>query len=285
MSRQDRRGDQIALLQMASQARAAKRQGRQEEYLGLLAKLERAHAEHRQLREAEHARRHGRKPLDAAAIAAAGVAIADAQGLDEVSMRKIAAVLGSGTMSLYHYVRTKEDLLAAMQDLILGEVLVQPAALRGNWRSAFTAIAKATRETYRRHPWALGIQSEGGRPGLNGLRHVEQSLEALASTGLGFDDKLAILVVIDDYIFGHSVRATEVSTFGDGAEETLAGIAAYIRENVTAKDFPVLTAEIGDQTLEDFVRRWEGAFRPDDWFEMGLEAVMTGLAQRYHIND
>src|SRR5689334_23340997 len=71
-------------------------------------------------RDRERARRSGKRPLDTEAIAAAAVAIADAQGVDEVSMRKVAAVLGAGTMSLYHYVRTKEDLLAAMDDLIMG---------------------------------------------------------------------------------------------------------------------------------------------------------------------
>src|SRR3982750_4358946 len=63
------------------------------------AEAQRLHDEAHRAHDAERARRKGKKPLDAASIALAAVAIADAQGLDEVSMRKIAAVLGSGTMS------------------------------------------------------------------------------------------------------------------------------------------------------------------------------------------
>src|SRR5215471_15921337 len=83
-------------------------------------------ARHRE-RVERHRERHHRRYSDGLSteqIAAAAVAIADAQGLDELSMRKIAAVLGAGTMSLYHHVRTKEDLLAIMDDLIMGEILV-----------------------------------------------------------------------------------------------------------------------------------------------------------------
>ncbi len=246
---------------------------------------QRLHDEAHRLRDAERARRSGRKPLDAVAIATAAVAIADAQGIDEVSMRKIAAVLGSGTMSLYHYVRTKEDLLAAMDDIIMGEILVPPRELKGGWREAMTAVAKATRDAYRRHPWALTIQTQGGQPGLNGLRHVEQSLAALADTGLGFEAKMAINVVVDDFVFGHSLRAVAVDFESGDTEKMLGYIADFMAANIRQEEFPELMKEMGDTPMAEFVQRMAHTFHPDEWFATGLDSVLDGLARHYDIKE
>ena len=242
---------------------------------------QRMHDERHRQREEEKARRAGRKPLDATAIATAAVAIADAQGLEEVSMRKIAAVLGWGTMSLYHYVRTKEDLLAAMDDLIMGEILSSPHELRGGWRKAITAIAHHTRDAYKRHPWALTIQTAGGQPGLNGLRHVEQSLAALAPTGLSFEKKMAMAIIVDDFVFGHSLRETG-SDFTDAqAEGAIAEVAGYMAQHLDQKEFTFLMEAKGDAPVADFVGRMIKSFRPDEWFEAGLESILDGLGKRF----
>src|ERR1700728_2329250 len=86
-------------------------------------------------------------------IAAAAIAVADAEGFASVSMRRIAEDLGVGTMSLYYYVKTKADLIGAMDDAIMAEVLVP--SLPTNWRPALVAIATRTRDAFMRHPWAL----------------------------------------------------------------------------------------------------------------------------------
>ena len=273
------------------------RRGREEMQRGLLeaeraraegermkAEARRAHDEAHRLRDAERARRHGKRPLDAEAIAAAAVAIADAQGVDEVSMRKIAAVLGSGTMSLYHYVRTKEELLAAMDDLVMGEILLPPRDLKGGWRKAMRAIATQTRDAHRRHPWALNVQSGGGHPGINSLRHVEQSLAALADTGLGFEAKMAILLTVDNFVFGHSLRAQDG---GDAKEATdpgnMAAITAFLAAHVTPGAFPELTAAMGGGTPAELLEKMASAFDPDAWFDIGLEAILDGLERHFNI--
>lgn len=245
----------------------------------------RLHDEAHRLRQAERARRSGRKPLDAGAIAAAAVAIADAQGIDEVSMRKIAAVLGSGTMSLYHHVRTKEDLLAAMDDLIMGEILVAPHELKAGWRKGMAAIAHRTRDAYRRHPWALTIQSEGGQPGINGLRHVEQSLAALASTGLDFESKMAINIIVDDFVFGHALRAISLHANANETEEAMTRIAEYMSAHLNLAEFPMLMESVGDTPLKDFIQRMARSFHPDEWFETGLNSIIEGVAKRFDIKD
>ena len=80
--------------------------------------------------------------------------IADEDGAEAVSMRRIASELGVGTMSLYHHVGDKEELLALMSDAVSGELLV-PGEILGDWRAALRAIAHRTREALLRHPWLI----------------------------------------------------------------------------------------------------------------------------------
>jgi len=142
-------------------------------------------------------------PLSREKIAAVALAIADAEGFASVSMRRIAQEMGVGTMSLYYYVKTKADLIAVMDDALMGEVLVP--SLPANWREALTGIATRTRDVFLRHPWALSSMLSAP-PGVNAMRHMEQCLQALAGTTMTTREKLALLAMIDDFVFGYALR-------------------------------------------------------------------------------
>jgi AcrR family transcriptional regulator len=142
-------------------------------------------------------------PLSREKIAAAALAIADAEGFSSVSMRRIAQEMGVGTMSLYYYVKTKADLIAVMDDALMGEVLAP--SLPANWREALTVIASRTRDVFLRHPWALSSMLSAP-PGVNAMHHMEQCLQALAGTGMTIREKLALLAIIDDFVFGYALR-------------------------------------------------------------------------------
>ena len=88
-------------------------------------------------------------------------------------------------MTLYHYVRNKDELLTLMDDAIMGELLVPDDELADGWRAALTQIADRTRDVLSRHPWTFDRLGDG-RPGPNGMRHFEQSLRAVA--GLEISD-------------------------------------------------------------------------------------------------
>src|ERR1043166_2657612 len=133
-------------------------------------------------------------------IAAAALAIADAEGFDAISMRRVAQDLGVGTMSLYYYVKTKDDLVAVMDDALMGEILL-PSLPKG-WKRAITAIATRTRDVFLRHPWAL-VSMSSAPPGPNAMRHMEQCLEALAETSMTADQKFSLLAIVDDFVFGY----------------------------------------------------------------------------------
>src|SRR5215472_8064502 len=143
-------------------------------------------------------------------IASVALAIADGEGFEAVSMRGVAD-LGAGTMSLYYYLRSKDDLVALMDDALLGESLIPDDELPDDWRAALAAIARRTRDVFLRHPWALhSLQGEaavhGAPVGPNGLRHFEQSLAALEHAPLDTSQKLDLLAIVDDYVFGHVLR-------------------------------------------------------------------------------
>lgn len=94
-------------------------------------------------------------------IDAAATRIADTEGFEAVSMRRLAAELDAGTMTLYHCVRTKDELLTLVVDAFLGEVVLPPEQrLPRDWRVAITLIGRRTRDALRRHPWVLDITDD-----------------------------------------------------------------------------------------------------------------------------
>ena len=136
-------------------------------------------------------------------IATAALAIADTEGFQAVSMRRVAQELNVGTMSLYYYVRTKDDLISVMDDALMSEAVL--SKLPRNWKQAITEIATRTHSIFSRHPWAL-ISMRSAPPGLNAMRHMEQCLEALAETSMTSKEKLTLLAIVDDFVFGHALR-------------------------------------------------------------------------------
>jgi AcrR family transcriptional regulator len=117
----------------------------------------------------------GRKPrYSRAAIASTALGIADTEGFDAVTMKRIASELGAGTMTLYYYVRNKADIVALMQDAIFEDVLVPEGELPAGWREAETLIARRSRDAFVGHPWAVSSLNQA-QFGPNAMRHYEQS--------------------------------------------------------------------------------------------------------------
>jgi AcrR family transcriptional regulator len=138
-------------------------------------------------------------------IAAAALSIADREGFPAVSMRRVAQELQVGTMSLYYYVKTKDDLVGVMDDALMAEALLP--VLPKDWKAAIIAIARRTHAIFLRHPWAL-VSMQSAPPGINAMRHMEQCLEALSGTSMTKKQKITLLDMVDDFVFGHALRAS-----------------------------------------------------------------------------
>ena len=185
-------------------------------------------------------------------IAATALAIADKEGFEAVSMRRVAQELRVGTMSLYYYVKTKDDLIAVMDDALMGEALL-PTLPKG-WQRALLEIAKRTHAIFIRHPWALAAMLTAP-PGLNAMRHMEQCLEALARSSMTGEQKIALLATVDDFVFGHALRETA----GDAAIDT-----KFATDQLATGAFPRLAEVFGSGRFES----------SKDRFERGLLALL-----------
>jgi AcrR family transcriptional regulator len=227
-------------------------------------------ADRRRERLAERARRHGagprpRRRLSADLVVETALRIADEEGVDAVSMRRLATELRVGTMSLYHHVADKEELLELMADATSAELIV-PGEVLGDWREALREIAHRTRDAFLKHPWL--IDTAGARPLVtpNALRHVEQSVAVVANLDVDRETAIAMVMATDDYTIGHVFRRLRI---GSGARpDTTDEDRARVRELLASGEFPHLARVMpGDGDIAP----------PPDTFDAGLEWLFDGM--------
>ncbi|MFJ5234838.1 TetR/AcrR family transcriptional regulator [Kitasatospora sp. NPDC088391] len=212
----------------------------------------------------EHSGRGPRPAHSRTSIARAAVAIADAEGLDAVTMRRIAAELGAGTMSLYNYVPKKEHLFDLMTDLLAGEYEL-PERPGGDWRADLTALAHQLRAILSRHPWAVAVITR--RPGLgpNGLRVTEFFLAALADSSLDGSAKMEAFSQLNGYVCQFTEwqqRSTDAGT------RWLADMVRHLRAATATGRYPHLAEALARDTAPP---------DPDAAFERGLQRLVTAL--------
>jgi AcrR family transcriptional regulator len=213
-----------------------------------------------------------RKRLTREAIVAAAIELADAEGLQAASIRRVAAKLETRPMGLYSHFERKDDLIDLMLDQIAAEILLD--AVPADWREALRAIAAATRDTARRHPWMIEATSERTLLSPNGLRHAEQSLAAIAALALPLEEQRAVLIAVDTYTLGHvtvelAARRTQQRTgVEDGGWQAVA--EPYLAGLVETGEFPHLEALGIPHPLTDGEH--------DTTFARGLEWLLDGIA-------
>ncbi|MBL1087834.1 MULTISPECIES: TetR/AcrR family transcriptional regulator [Streptomyces] len=202
-------------------------------------------------------------------IVRTALAIADAEGLSAVSMRRVASELRSGTASLYRYVASRDELL----DLMINEVhrAEEPPALTGEWRTDLGNVARQVRAGLLRHPW-LGTELTG-RPalGAHSLRHHEVALTAAAA--LTPDITLATRVVHTVLAYVHGATTHELAESrtqqrtGLTKEQWRASVGPYMRKVIEGGGYPQLARRVIE--AEDT--------GPDELFEFGLRCVLDGV--------
>lgn len=222
------------------------------------------------MREEPGARRPGHTRAE---IAAAAVEIADAEGFEAVSMRRVAQKLGAGTMTLYHYVANKDELITLMFDGVMAEVLVPEEDLGGGWRRAMTQIALNSRRAFQRHRWAFDRFGDG-RPGPNGLRHFEQSLRAVADLELSVAEKFELISQVDDYVFGFALR--EAQEQAEHERGWPPEVREFFQRELDSGEYPLIREFLGGDAEEGIDRVVEILFR-EGRFERGLERLLDGI--------
>jgi AcrR family transcriptional regulator len=207
-------------------------------------------------------------------IAAAAVGIADREGLDAVSMRRVAAELGCGTMSLYRYVRTKDELHDLMRDAVAGERPDPPAGLPGDWRTGLRVVAQAMRANALRHPWLPALIVGRAAFGPNEMAGTEAILAMLAGYGLTADETMGVFGVLGSFVQGFVERELSERTWRRPAEtdaerEWQVAMGRYLGSLAESGRYPHFTR------LRDAATK---AFDPDRAFAWQLDRVLDGLA-------
>ena len=140
-------------------------------------------------------------------IVGAGIALADRHGLAAVSIRRIAAQLGSSPMALYHYVPSKRDLLNLILDAINAE-FAWPAARSADWRSTLSHFARESRRSLKRHPWAGALRAADPEYGPECIRTLESLLKTLSEFGLDTRTATRALGVLFVFVNGFVAAET-----------------------------------------------------------------------------
>lgn len=206
-------------------------------------------------------------------IAAAALRIADTEGFETLSMRRLAAELGSGTMTLYHYVRTKDELLALLHDAVMAELLIPDDELPADWRPAMLLIADRSRASWQRHPWALDIHIDPA-PGPNGAKHFEQSMRAVSTYAGSFAQRVELITAVDEYVFGFCFFAR---VNAPSATDYDRDMLAYMNGLLAGGDYPTLTALRDEFGLPRLLRELEQVMVDESRFTRNLERLLDGF--------
>jgi AcrR family transcriptional regulator len=215
----------------------------------------------------------GPKPgLTVAAIVEAAIEIADAEGLDAVSMRRVADALGVGTMSLYRYVPGKRELLALMRDTVFGTVAPDGRAAAG-WREQLERWAGEAWEMQRGHPWLLELGGGRRLPGPNEVARFEDALRTVDGIGLTGSEMVAVVTlvgrVVESAARGAHEQARTERESGVSDEEWWTAQTGFWERFAEGDRFPTIG------------RVWEsGGFdSPEDDLAFGLARVLDGVEQ------
>ncbi len=211
----------------------------------------------------------GPKPgLSLERIVQAGVAVASREGLAAVSMARVAQELGTSTMSLYRYVKAKDELLMLMVDAAVGPP--PPIAPDEDWRDALSRWAWSQHERMRRHPWAVRVPIAGPPTTPNQVAWMESVLWALRDTGLAEDEKASVLLLLSGYVRNEATLAAELMAAGFISDEQMMGYSRLLATLTDSDRFPALHA-----LLEAGV--FDRADPPEKEFGFGLERILDGI--------
>jgi AcrR family transcriptional regulator len=204
-----------------------------------------------------------RAPLTRDRIIRAGLEIADATGVEAVTMRRVGQELGFEAMSLYRHVGGKHDLLDGMLDVVLAEW--ELPSDDEEWAQAVRASALSVHAALRRHPWAARLLMSGSHLRPARLDYMDRLLGTLRRGGFDADTTYHVYHLLDGHIFGFSLWEIAYTTSATDEE-----LVARFMASVPWEDYPHLTQH-RDQHMSD------GAHREVSAFEVGLDLILDGL--------
>jgi AcrR family transcriptional regulator len=199
------------------------------------------------------------------------IELADADGPEAISMRRIAAQLGVGAMTLYGYVADRDALLAYMINDVAAEMEL-PARPSGSWRTDLELVARGFRHICRRHPWLpaqLGTLPFLIAPRL--LDPAEFVLAALELQAVDLQTAGAVLRLLNNYVVGTTLREAADSPGADGPAGYQSAMATFLRQLAASGRYPLMS-RLGLTVLQGTV------LTADQSFDVGLQCLLDGVS-------
>jgi AcrR family transcriptional regulator len=192
------------------------------------------------------------------------IELADAGGIDSLSIRKLAQALGLKPMSLYHYVSGKDEILNGILELVVGEF--ELAGESGDWQQAIRASAISAHRVLLRHPWACALMMSAGGVSASRLRYMEALLGRLREAGFSAETTDHAYHALDSHIIGFTLWHVGYSVGMKGFSESA---AASLRDIIGG--YPYLVEHAKQHMRE---RRAD----EESDFEFGLNLILNSLA-------
>ena len=216
---------------------------------------------------AQRKTRGSRPPLTRERVLSAALELADAGGVESLSMRAVARRLGVEAMSLYHHVANKDAILDGLVDAVFEEIEV-PAGL--DWRATMLERALSARAALLRHRWAIGLMDSRRNPGAATLAHHDAVLGMLRGAGFSLPLTALAYSLLDSYIYGFTLQ--EVGLPFDNEQEA-EEVAEAILERLPADALPHLA-----ELTQHYVLAEGYSFA--DEFVRGLDLILDGLEEK-----
>jgi AcrR family transcriptional regulator len=208
-----------------------------------------------------------RVPLNRDRVLNGALAVADAAGVDALTMRLLAEHLGVKPMALYHHFATKSEIIDGIVDLVFSEIDLP--SIGGEWRSEMKRRACSARQALSRHPWSIALLQSRTHPGPATLRHHNAVIGALRGAGFSVLMTAHAYALLDSYVYGFALSEASLPINGP---QTVAEVAESMMLQYLAEDYPHLSEFSTEHILKpgyDFGQE----------FEFGLELVLDGLAR------
>ena len=197
----------------------------------------------------------------------AAVALAARDGIESLTMRKLADELGAGAMSLYHHVPNKEQLLDGMVEIVFGEIELPPTGV--DWKTAMRTRAVSTREALARHPWAIGLMEGRGSHGPANLSLHNAVLGCLRAAGFSLEATVHAYSVLDAYIYGFALQQRDMSP--ETADDFAAVAERQMHEyEAVLAEYPYLVEVVGGHVAK-------AGYDYATEFAFGLDLILDGL--------
>ena len=207
-----------------------------------------------------------RAPLNLERALQVALVVADDDGLEAVTMRRLARELGVEAASLYHHVNGKNQILDGLVDIVAAEI-DRPMPTT-DWRAAISERAHNTRARLRRHPWAVSLMASRTSPGPATLGLLETGIRCFREGGFSVPQAAHAISVVDSYVHGFVLQEVNLP-FRDESE--LAAMTGAIMETFPASEFPYLF----EMTVEHVLKP---GYDYGKEFDSGLKVVLEGVA-------